>query len=154
MRLDFFRDRVIPVAWKLALRWLPCRASDVVGSVLVWLVRCRCAVAGWDGGLDLQLLSRCGGAWGCLSRSVACCWEQATNQQTNRAGDINVDSPFVEHLHSIPLSNFKVIQAHPTLRFRRPPPPFTCCRNKNRPPRMKVLRLLEMRDISRVCILT
>ena len=30
----FFRGRVIPVTSKLALQWLPCQASGVIGSVL------------------------------------------------------------------------------------------------------------------------
>ena len=34
LRRDFFRGRVIPVTSKLTLRWLPCQAPGVIGSVL------------------------------------------------------------------------------------------------------------------------
>ena len=34
LRRDFFPGRVIPVTSKLALQWLPCQASGVIGSVL------------------------------------------------------------------------------------------------------------------------
>ena len=34
LRRDFFRGRVIPVTYKLALQWLPCQAPGVIGSAL------------------------------------------------------------------------------------------------------------------------
>ena len=55
---------------KLALRWLPCQAPGLIGSVLglVGPVSVYCDWVRWKFGL--QLLSQCGSTSNCLSRSV------------------------------------------------------------------------------------
>ena len=55
---------------KLALQWLPCQAPGIIGLAL-GLVGLVSAYCDWvSRKFDLQLLSQCGSAYNCLSRSV------------------------------------------------------------------------------------
>ena len=55
---------------KLALLWLPCQASGVIGSTLEVVAQCQYTVIGRDRNLICSLLSQCGSTSSCLSRSV------------------------------------------------------------------------------------
>ena len=94
LRRDFFGGRVIPVTSKLALQWLPCPATGVIGSALglVGPVSVYCDWVRWK-------------VWSATSISVwqhvklseqirpwdtlACCWDvkQPTNQSPTDAWD-------------------------------------------------------------------
>ena len=83
----FFRGRVIPVTYKLALQWLPCQAPGITVSVLglVGLVSVYCDWVRWKVWSVTPI-----SVWQHLQLSEqirpwdthACCWDvkQATNQ--------------------------------------------------------------------------
>ena len=85
----FFRGRVIPVTYKLALQWLPCQAPGVTGSALRvvgpvsvycdwvrWKVWSATSISVWQH-VKLSVQIR---PWDTLP----CCWDikQPTNKQT------------------------------------------------------------------------
>ena len=66
----FLGGRVIPVTSRLVLEWPHCQAPGVIGSALglVGPVSVYCDWVRYNS--DLRLLSQCGSAYNCVSRSV------------------------------------------------------------------------------------
>ena len=88
----FFRGRVIPVTWKLALQWLPCQTPGVTGSALGlagkvsvycdwvrWKVWSAISISVWQ---HVKLSERIR-----PGDTLACCWD--VKQPTN-----NTPPPF------------------------------------------------------------